>query len=257
MNRPNFSSRGPSSFVRVNGKIRAREVRLIGPEGQQVGVVSLGDALNMARIQGVDLVEVAPNATPPVCRLVDYGKFRYEQSKKEKESRKKQHATKLKEIQLSANIDSHDFGVKLTHAIDFLCDDMKVKLSLRFRGREMAHQEFGHKVVAKFITDTAPFAVPDAAPKLIGKSITVILSPLPRNKRAKNPNMNEDGSLKDEGSKHLKDTEEETEEEEQGNEEPASDEEGAETEAAGSGPDAGTGASATTESAAPDTTGQS
>ncbi len=257
MNRPNFSSRGPSSFVRVNGKIRAREVRLIGPEGQQVGVVSLGDALNMARIQGVDLVEVAPNATPPVCRLVDYGKFRYEQSKKEKESRKKQHATKLKEIQLSANIDPHDFGVKLTHAIDFLCDDMKVKLSLRFRGREMAHQEFGHKVVAKFITDTAPFAVPDAAPKLIGKSITVILSPLPRNKRAKNPNMNEDGSLKDEGSKHLKDTEEETEEEEQGNEEPASDEEGAETEAAGSGPDAGTGASATTESAAPDTTGQS
>lgn len=209
MNRPNFPSRGPSSFVRVNGKIRAREVRLIGPEGQQVGVVSLGDALNMARVQGVDLVEVAPNATPPVCRLVDYGKFRYEQSKKEKESRKKQHATKLKEIQLSANIDPHDFGVKLTHAIDFLCDDMKVKLSLRFRGREMAHQEYGHKVIANFITATAPFAVPDAAPKLIGKSITVILSPLPRNKRAKNPNMNEDGSLKDEGSRHHKNPESE------------------------------------------------
>ena len=202
MNRPSFPPRGPSSFVRVNGKIRAREVRLIGPEGQQVGVVSLSDALNLARNYAVDLVEVAPNATPPVCRLVDYGKFRYEQSKKEKESRKRQHASKLKEIQLSASIDPHDFGVKLTHAIDFLCDDMKVKLSLRFRGREMAHQEFGHQVVEKFIKATAPFAVPDAPPKLIGKSITVILSPLPRNKRAKNPNMNEDGTLKDEGSKH-------------------------------------------------------
>lgn len=209
MNRPNFPSRSPSSFVRVNGKIRAREVRLIGPEGQQVGVVSLSDALNLARNHAVDLVEVAPNATPPVCRLVDYGKFRYEQSKKEKESRKRQHASKLKEIQLSAGIDPHDFGVKLTHAIDFLCDDMKVKLSLRFRGREMAHQEFGHQVVERFIKATAPFAVPDAPPKLIGKSITVILSPLPRNKRAKNPNMNEDGSLKDEGSKSHQNPEEE------------------------------------------------
>ena len=257
MNRPNFSSRGPSSFVRVNGKIRAREVRLIGPEGQQVGVVSLGDALNMARVQGVDLVEVAPNATPPVCRLVDYGKFRYEQSKKEKESRKKQHATKLKEIQLSANIDPHDFGVKLTHAIDFLCDDMKVKLSLRFRGREMAHQEYGHKVVAKFINDTVPFAVPDAAPKLIGKSITVILSPLPRNKRAKNPNMNEDGSLKDEGSKLHENPEEESEEDEQGNGEPGSSDEAAETVAEDNQPDTTAGAPAVTESAVPDTTAHS
>lgn len=211
MNRPSFPSRSPASFVRVNGKIRAREVRLIGPEGQQIGVVSLSDALNRARLEGVDLVEVAPNANPPVCRLVDFGKFRYEQSKKEKESRKRQHASKLKEIQLSASIDPHDFGVKLTHAIDFLCDDMKVKLSLRFRGREMAHQEFGHKVVAKFITDTAPYAVPDAPPKLIGKSITVILSPLPRNKRAKNPNLNDDGSLKDEGSKHHRNPEEDHE----------------------------------------------
>lgn len=257
MNRPNFSSRGPSSFVRVNGKIRAREVRLIGPEGQQVGVVSLGDALNMARVQGVDLVEVAPNATPPVCRLVDYGKFRYEQSKKEKESRKKQHATKLKEIQLSANIDPHDFGVKLTHAIDFLCDDMKVKLSLRFRGREMAHQEFGHKVVAKFITDTAPFAVPDAAAKLIGKSITVILSPLPRNKRAKNPNMNEDGSLKDEGSKLHENPEEESEEEEQGNGEAASTDEATETATGDGQPDTEAGAQADPPPATPDTTAHS
>src|SRR5688572_33243107 len=105
--------------------------------------MSLNDALALARQRGVDLVEIAATATPPVCRLVDYGKYRYEQSKKDKESKKHQHANKVKEIQLSANIDPHDFGVKLGHAIDFLCEDMKVKVSLRFRGREMAHQEFG------------------------------------------------------------------------------------------------------------------
>src|SRR3954466_12446466 len=145
----NFSS--SASFVRVNGKIRAREVRVIGVDGKQVGVISLGDALNMARQNGVDLVEISPNAVPPVCRLVDYGKFRYEQSKKDKEAKKHQHANKVKEIQLSPSIDPHDFGVKLNHAIDFLCEEMKVKVTLRFRGREMAHKEFGFQQVEKFI----------------------------------------------------------------------------------------------------------
>ena len=190
MSRP-FSSRNyPSNntYVRVNGKIRAREVRVIGDEGQQLGVLSLPDALNLARSKGVDLVEVAPNATPPVCRIVDYGKYRYEQSKKDKESKKHQHANKVKEIQLSPNIDPHDFSVKLQHAIDFLCEDMKVKVTLRFRGREMAHQEFGFGKVQNFIKDLAPFAHPDFPPKLIGRGINVMLSPLPRNKRAKNPN---------------------------------------------------------------------
>jgi translation initiation factor IF-3 len=152
--------------------------------------MSLNDALAMARQRGVDLVEIAATATPPVCRLVDYGKYRYEQSKKEKETKKHQHANKVKEIQLSANIDPHDFGVKLSHAIDFLCEDMKVKVSLRFRGREMAHQEFGFGQVQKFIKDVAPYGHPDAPPKLIGKGLNVMLSPLPRNKRAKNPNPN-------------------------------------------------------------------
>jgi translation initiation factor IF-3 len=200
LNRPNFPSRGgPStSFVRVNGKIRAREVRVIGPEGNQMGIMALNDALGLARQHGVDLVEVAPNATPPVCRVIDYGKYRYEQAKKEKESRKHQHSTKLKEIQLSANIDPHDFGVKLAHAIEFLCHDMKVKVSLRFRGREMAHQEFGHQVVGRLIKEVAPYATPDNAPKLIGKSITVILTPLPRNKRAKSPNLNPEELLQGE-----------------------------------------------------------
>ena len=141
----------------------------------------------------MDLVEIAPNATPPVCRLVDYGKYRYEQSKKEKEAKKHHHANKVKEIQLSPSISPHDFGVKLSHAIDFLCDEMKVKLALRFRGREMAHQEIGFQVVKKFIQALALYGHPDAEPKLIGRGIHVMLSPLPRNKRAKNPNQSGDG----------------------------------------------------------------
>jgi translation initiation factor IF-3 len=184
---PPRSSAPSGSFVRVNGKIRAREVRVIGDDGNQLGVHSLADAINMARARAVDLVEIAPNATPPVCRLVDFGKYRYEMSKKEKEAKKHQHANKVKEIQLSPGIDPHDFGVKLQHAIDFLCEEMKVKVTLRFRGRELAHKEFGFQQVEKFIKEIAPFGHPDAPAKLIGKGINVMLSPLPRNKRAKNP----------------------------------------------------------------------
>lgn len=188
---PSRSSFSPGSSVRVNGKIRAREVRVIGVEGQQIGVIPLADAINMARVNGVDLVEIAATANPPVCRLVDFGKFRYEQAKKEKESRKHQHANKVKEIQLSAQIDPHDFGVKLSHAIDFLCEEMKVKATLRFRGREMAHKEFGYQQIEKFTREVAPYGHPDAPAKLVGKGITVMFSPLPRNKRAKNPRQDE------------------------------------------------------------------
>ena len=158
MSRPFSSHRYPpsaGSFVRINGKIRAREVRVIGPDGQQVGVVSLHEAINLARRSAMDLVEVAPNATPPVCRVVDYGKYRYEQAKKEKESKKHQHANRVKEIQLTATIDDNDFGVKLGHATGFLCEDMRVKVSLRFRGREMAHQEFGMQVMERFVKELA------------------------------------------------------------------------------------------------------
>jgi translation initiation factor IF-3 len=182
-----------SSFFRVNHKIRAREVRVIGTEGNQLGVVSINEALSMARSQGVDLVEVAANATPPVCRLVDYGKFRYEMAKKDKESKRHQHANRVKEIQLSPSIDPHDFSVKLTHAVDFLCEEMKVKLTLKFRGREMAHQEFGFQTVNRFVKELAPFGHPDSAPKLLGRGLNVMISPLPRNKRAKNPK--EDANL--------------------------------------------------------------
>ena len=193
MSRPYSPRPVPSaaSFIRVNGKIRAREVRIIGVNGEQVGVLSLGDAISMARANGVDLVEIAPNATPPVCRLVDFGKYRYELAKRDKDAKKHQHANKVKEIQLSANIDPHDFGVKLSHAINFLCEDMKVKITLRFRGREMAHKEVGFQQIQKFITSLTPYGHPDAAPKLIGKGLNVMLSPLPRNKRAKNPRQAE------------------------------------------------------------------
>jgi translation initiation factor IF-3 len=188
----NFSSSG--SFVRVNGKIRAREVRVIGPDGKQAGILSLGDALNMARANGVDLVEIAPTATPPVCRIVDYGKYRYEQAKKDKESRKHQHASMVKEVQLSPRIDPHDLGVKIHHAVEFLCEDMKVKVTLKFRGREMAHTEFGFQVIKKFLSDISPYGHPDFEPKLIGKGINVMISPLPRNKRGKNPGPGDAGS---------------------------------------------------------------
>jgi translation initiation factor IF-3 len=183
----------PASFVRVNGKIRAREVRVIGVDHNQLGVMPLNDAMNLARQHGVDLVEIAATAVPPVCRLVDFGKYRYEIAKKEKESKKHQHASVVKEVQLSPRIDPHDLGIKLTHAVNFLCEDMKVKIALKFRGREMAHTEVGFQVINKFLADIAPYGHPDFAPKLIGRGINVMISPLPRNKRAKNPNLVEEG----------------------------------------------------------------
>jgi translation initiation factor IF-3 len=192
LSRP-FSPRNssPASFVRVNGKIRAREVRVIGVDGNQLGVLPLTDAMNLARQHGVDLVEIAATAVPPVCRLVDFGKYRYEIAKKEKESKKHQHASIVKEVQLSPRIDPHDLGIKLMHAINFLCEDMKVKIALKFRGRENAHTEVGFEVINKFIADIAPYGQPDFQPKLVGKAINLMISPLPRNKRAKNPHLNE------------------------------------------------------------------
>ncbi len=182
----------PASFIRVNGKIRAREVRVIGVDGKQLGVIQLTDAINLARQHAVDLVEISPNAVPPVCRLVDFGKFRYELAKKEKDSRKHQHASIVKEVQLSPRIDPHDLGIKTAHAINFLCADMKVKVALKFRGRENAHTEVGFEVIQKFIADIAPYGHPDFQPKLVGKAINLMVSPLPRNKRAKNPNQTDE-----------------------------------------------------------------
>jgi translation initiation factor IF-3 len=196
LSRP-FTPRNSSSvsFVRVNGKIRAREVRVLGTDNKQLGILLLNDALTLARQHGVDLVEISSTATPPVCRLVDFGKFRYEQAKKEKDSKKHQHASTVKEVQLSPRIDPHDLGIKVMHAVDFLCEDMKVKVALKFRGREMAHTEVGFQVVNKFLADIALYGHPDFQPKLVGRGIHVMVSPLPRNKRPKNPRSVEGGPV--------------------------------------------------------------
>jgi translation initiation factor IF-3 len=198
LSRP-FPSRSSSStaHLRVNGKIRAREVRVIDGDDKNLGVLPLNDALNLARQKAVDLVEISPTAVPPVCRLVQIGKFRYELAKKEKESRKHQHASVVKEIQLSPRIDPHDLGIKLAHAIDFLCEDMKVKIALKFRGREMQHTEFGFEVIKKFLSDIGPYGHPDFEPKLNGRNIVVMITPLPRNKRAKNPHKLDDTGAPD------------------------------------------------------------
>jgi len=187
LNRPFLRNQPPPPQFRINGKIRAREVRVITPDGKQAGVLELSAAINLARVHGMDLVEIAPNAVPPVCKIVEFGKFKYELAKKERESKKHQHSTLVKEIQLSPTIDPHDQGIKTEHAIDFFCEDMKVKVTLRFRGRQMAHTEIGMGVVQKFLRDIAPWGQPDNPPKLQGRSIIVMISALPKNKRAKNP----------------------------------------------------------------------
>jgi translation initiation factor IF-3 len=157
-----------------------------------MGVLSLHEAIRAAQSRGVDLVEVAPNAQPPVCRLVDFGKYCYEKSKETKEARKHQHANKVKEVQLSPSIDPHDFSIKLKHTVEFLCEEMKVKVTLKFRGREMAHKEIGFQVIERLIKEIEPYGHPDAAPKLIGRGVVLMISPLPRNKRAKNPYATEE-----------------------------------------------------------------
>ena len=174
------------TFYRRNGKIRAREVRVIGGQKEQLGVMSLSAALQLARDKGLDLIEIAPNATPPVCRIVDYGKFLYEESKRNKDTR--QTAGRMKEIQVSPTIDPHDLSVKQDHAIQFLCDDMKVRVKLRFRGRQKAHKEIGFQVINQFVASVALYGVADSPPKMAGdRDLNVLISPLPRNKRAKNP----------------------------------------------------------------------
>jgi translation initiation factor IF-3 len=175
---------------RRNGKIRAREVRVIDDLKQQLGVMSLGDALQLARNKGLDLIEIAATAVPPVCRIVDYGKILYEESKRNKDVR--QSASKLKELQISPAIDPHDLATKRDHAINFLCDEMKVRIKLRFRGRQKAHKEIGYDLMNQFVKDLAAYGQADSPPKMLGdRDLNVLLSPLPRTKRAKNPKQAE------------------------------------------------------------------
>ena len=166
----------------MNGRIRAREVRVIlGSTGEQLGVMKLSDALKRAQTMDLDLVEVAPTANPPVCKIVDFGKFRYDISKQEKDRRSA--GTKLKEIKFRVNIDDHDYLTKIRHAEEFLEKGNKVRVQLQFRGREMAHQEFGMELMHKVRDDLTTMAQVEMEPKIAGRNITMTLSPLPANKR--------------------------------------------------------------------------
>jgi translation initiation factor IF-3 len=161
----------------INDDIRAREVRLIGADGEQVGIVSLREALQMATEAQLDLVNIAPTAKPPVCRMMDYGKFRYEQQKKEKENRKNQKIVEVKEVRFSARIDDHDFQTKLRSVIKFLNEEDKVKCTIKFRGREIMHAIVGQRVLERVAADTDDIAIVERKPKLEGRSMIMILAP--------------------------------------------------------------------------------
>ncbi len=163
--------------MRVNKEIRVPRVRLINQTGEQVGIVSMHEALAMAEEQGLDLVEIVPGANPPVCKIVNYGKFRYDQTKREKENKKAQHQVKVKEVKLKPNIDEHDFEIKLRHAREFLAKGNKVKVSCMFRGREMVHPEFGEKLVKRMCDALEDVASAEIPPKMLGRTLTLILAP--------------------------------------------------------------------------------
>ena len=160
----------------INEQIRDREVRLIGENGEQLGIMSARDAYLRAQDAGLDLVKIAPMAKPPVCRIVDYGKFRYEQARREKEARKKQHTVEIKEVRMSPNIDTNDLNTKVGAARKFLTKGDKVKVTLRFRGREMAHMNSSRHILDEFAEALADIAVVEKAPKVEGRSMTMVLS---------------------------------------------------------------------------------
>ncbi len=162
---------------RINDRIRAREVRLIGPEGDQLGIKAVPDALRLARSFDLDLVEVAPNANPPVCRVMDYGKFRYEEAQKAKESRKKSVQISVKEVKFRPKIGKGDFDTKVRHLIGFLEDGHKVKVTLQFRGREMAHPELGSRILDQVLEAAGPLARVDNQARLEGRAMSMVLSP--------------------------------------------------------------------------------
>ena len=162
---------------RINGAIRVPKVRCIDPEGEQLGVIDTIEAIRKAEDFGLDLVEVQPNADPPVCKILDYGKFKYEAQKRANEARKKQKIIEVKEIKLRPNIDEHDYQVKMRNVQKFLNSGDKVKVTLRFRGREMAHQELGANVLTRVREETDEFAKVEAMPKLEGRQMIMVLAP--------------------------------------------------------------------------------
>ncbi len=168
---------GIKKFIRINERIRVPEVRLIGPEGSQLGVVSIQKALDLANQSGLDLVEVAPQANPPVCRIIEFSKFKYDQEKKEREAKKHQKQGQLKEIRVKPNIDEHDFQTKVKQAISFLNKKDRVKVVLFFRGRQIEHMDLGRKVLDKFIADTQNDGQIEKEPILEGKAMSLVIAP--------------------------------------------------------------------------------
>ncbi|MBQ9551937.1 MAG: translation initiation factor IF-3 [Clostridia bacterium] len=163
--------------LQINEDIRDRELRIIGSDGEQLGIMSAAEALKIAEEKNLDLVKIAPQAKPPVCKIMDYGKYRFEKAKREKEARKNQRIVEIKEIRLSVNIDTHDFDTKVGHAKRFLADGNKVKVSIRFRGREMAHTNLGLEIMDRFAQACAESASVEKAAKLEGRSMLMFLVP--------------------------------------------------------------------------------
>jgi translation initiation factor IF-3 len=164
-------------FIRMNDRIRAREIRVIDADGNQLGIMAPYDALKKAREQNLDLVEISPNAVPPVCRIMDYGKFLYEQEKKERAAKKHQKQIVLKEVKFSVNVDEHDYVTKRNHVLRFLGEGDKVKASLRFRGREMAHQNLGREVLDRLVREVGDKGIVEFRPRMEGNTMHVILAP--------------------------------------------------------------------------------
>lgn len=164
------------SELMINEQIRDREIRLIGRDGEQLGIMPASEAMKLAREAELDLVKIAPTAKPPVCKIIDYGKYRYELARKEKEARKKQKTIEIKEVRLSPNIDDNDLNTKVNAARKFIQKGDKVKVTLRFRGREMAHVQSSKKILDVFAERLADIAVVDRAPKMEGRSMTMFFS---------------------------------------------------------------------------------
>lgn len=169
--------------MQINEEIRDKEVRVIGPDGAQLGIMSSREAYNLAQDARTDLVKIAPNATPPVCRIMDYGKYKFEQIKREKEAKKNQHVTEIKEIRLSLNIDIGDFNTKAKQAMKFINDGNKVKVSIRFRGREMAHPELGLTVMERFAASLSEVGMIEKEAKLEGRNMLMFIAPKPTTKK--------------------------------------------------------------------------
>lgn len=163
--------------IQVNHEIKDKEVRVIAPDGKQLGVMLTRDALRYAQEAQLDLVKIAPDTKPPVCKIMDFGKYKYEQSKREKEARKKQKIISIKEIRMNPTIDEHDFQVRLKSAIKFLQDGDKVKVSIKFRGRQMTHTKLGEEVLNKFVEGVKDYGFAEKEPKMEGRNMVVVISP--------------------------------------------------------------------------------